>query len=117
MSILVSVPITKRNVFRSDFDEPRARLRQPPRQQATETEPARVVGVIDFLRLEREIEGLGRRGSQESMSILNRAQERLLLIVAALLQNRTAFHKFAIALVPFAETQCADVSRWTCAGH
>ena len=85
MPILVSIPIAKWNVFRGDFDEPGASFRQSPRQEATQAEPAGIVGVIDFLRFERKIERLGRRRIQESMSILNLTQERLLLIVAALL--------------------------------
>src|SRR5579885_2106128 len=64
MAVFVRVPVAERDVLRGDLDETRAGLGQPAGQQAAQPEAARVVDIVGFLRLEREIECLGGRGTQ-----------------------------------------------------
>ena len=89
VAVLVRVPILEGNILRRDFDEPRARLGQPPREQAAQPEPAGVVLVVRRLRLQGQVEGLCRRRAQQAMRVVQRAEERLLLEIAAVFSHGT----------------------------
>src|SRR5207249_2729330 len=95
------IPIDKWNVFRRNFDEARAGFREPPREQATQAELARVILVVAGFRFERKVEGPGCRRTEQAMRVVHRAEQRLFLIIAAELADwilRNQF--FVIALAP-----------------
>ena len=88
VAVLVRVPVDERDVLGRDLDVARAGLDQPPRQQAAQAEAAGVVGVEAVLRLERQVERLGRRRAQQAVGGVERADQRLALVVAAVLVDR-----------------------------
>ena len=48
VAVLVRVPVAERDVLGRDFNKARAGLDQPPREQAAQSESARVVRVVAF---------------------------------------------------------------------
>ena len=96
MAVFVGIPILEWNVFGSDLDEARARLGEPPSEKATEAEAASVVFVVAGFGFEGEVESFGGGRTEEAMSIVERAEERFLLVIAAMLAERALFEEFAI---------------------
>ena len=88
VAVLVAVPVDERDVLGGHLDVARARLDQPPREQAALPEAAGVVGVEALLGLERQVEGLRRRRSQQPIRGVERLDERLALEVAAVAVDR-----------------------------
>jgi hypothetical protein len=80
--VVVRVPVFERDVLARHFDESRAALDQPPRQQTPEPEPPDVVLLVRLLRLERQVERLRRGRREQPVRVVHRAQQRLLLEVA-----------------------------------
>src|SRR6185312_8271888 len=85
VAVLMCVPEQKRDVFGRDFDVSGPAFDQPSGEQATLAEPTRIVRVEGRLGLEREVEGLRRRRSEEPVGGIERAEERLALKVAGVL--------------------------------
>ena len=90
VAVLVRVPVHERNVFGRDFDEPRARFDQPPREQAAAAEAARVVLLERRFLFQRQVERLLFLGAQQPMGRVERAEHRLLLIVAGVVGLRAS---------------------------
>ena len=111
MAVLVRVPVQERNVLGGDLDIAGAGLGQAPRQQAAQTEAPSicphicaepVLGGVEAVarfvagdvfadilqRLERQVEGLGRRRTEQAIGIVQRAQQRIFLVAAAVLADR-----------------------------
>jgi hypothetical protein len=61
VTIHLGIPSLERHVLGSHFHESDPELGQPARQKTPKAEPARIVNVVDLLRLQRKIEGLGCR--------------------------------------------------------
>ena len=66
-----------------DFDE-------PPGEQAAAAEAARVVLLVALLRLQRDVERGPLFGAEQAMGVVERPQQRLLLIVARELSLRAS---------------------------
>ena len=96
VAVFVRVPVLKGNVFGGDLDEAGARFGQPPRQQAAQAEAAGVVFVVAGFGFERQIEGLGGRRTQQPVRIIQRAQQRIFLVIAAQLADRALLDEFPV---------------------
>src|SRR6185503_13979998 len=57
-----------------------------------------------FERFERQIEGFGGRRTQQAMRVIDRTQQRLLLIIAAVFADRAGGEQLFIKLISILET-------------
>ena len=127
MPPLVSIPIEERDVLGRDFNVAGTRLGQTPGQEAPQTKALEVGLFVNpfpgpvaaqssaeipasgrvfgdgLRRFQSQIEGLGRRRSQQAMGVVERAQQRFLLIPAAQLTHRGCLHQPTIKTVPILE--------------
>src|SRR5579872_2880890 len=99
MPIFVGVPITEWDIFGGHFDKSGAGLGEAPCQKAAEPETAGVISVVYLLWLERQIKGFRHAGCNQPVSFLQRALERFLLIVAAVLYDGAGLDQLAIAFI------------------
>src|SRR5690349_8961464 len=104
MPVLMGVPMHEGNVFGRHLDEPRARLDKPPREQAAETEPAHVVLLVAFFWFLGQVERRALFAVEQAMRVLDRADDRLLVIVAGDFAERPARDHLAQQLLALAET-------------
>src|SRR5216684_4979681 len=116
MAVFMRIPILEWNVFRGYLDEPRSRFCKTARQQTPQTERPGVVNVITGLRFEREIESFGRRRIKQTVRRIHRSPQRIALILASKLLDRTLSRELAEQLVSARKTPLAQFSRWTYAG-
>ena len=112
MTIVVRVPVEERDVFGRDLDVARAGLDQPPGQEAALPEAARVVGVIGSLRLQSEVEGFGGGRAEEAVRVVERAQQRLSLVVAPSLGDGAVGDQALVELRPALEPAGRHPMRW-----
>ena len=112
MTIVVRVPVEERDVFGRDLNVARARLDQTPGQQAALPEAARVVGVIGSLRLQGEIECLSGGRAEEAVRVVERAQQRLSLVVAPGLGDGAVGDQPLVELGPALEPAGRHPMRW-----
>src|SRR6266852_4310327 len=99
MTVFMRVPILERNVFRGYLNESRSRFRKTARQQAPEAERPGVVTVIAGLRFEREVESFGGRRIKQTMRRIHRSPQRIALIFASKLLDRTLSRELSEQLV------------------
>src|SRR5262245_4157282 len=109
--MLVRIPIQEWDILGGNLDKTRSHFCEPPGEETAEAEPAKGLAFIvaiasegragnlarvhirrkifgkGFLRLEREIEGLGCGGTKQKMSVIQGTQERFLLIIASMLAD------------------------------
>ena len=112
VAVFVRVPVDERDVFRGDLDVACTGLHQPPRQQAALAESSAVVGVERALRLEREVERLRRRRSQQAIGGIERAHDRLALERASVLVDRLLRQQFLEQLAAALETRIPQLLGW-----
>ena len=111
MAIFVSVPEPERNVFGRDFNEARACFGQTASQQTAKAELAGVIDVEALLRFQRQVKGLGRGRTEQTMSPFHRSQQRLLLKTAAMLQYRIVGLQFPVSFVAAMEAGFGEPGR------
>src|SRR5205814_1932727 len=99
------------NVFGGDFDEAGADFGQTPREQTAEAEMACVVLGVVFLWFESEIECFGRGGTQEAIGVVDRAEQRLFLKIAAVLAGGALLDEFLVKFVPIFKARWAHAGR------
>ena len=132
VAVLVRVPVQEGDVLGRDLNVARADLGQPPGQQTAQAEPAQVLLFVIAIacegregdhfarihsarqvfgnvlpRLERKIESFGRGRAEQAVRVIQRAQERFLLIVAAQLRDRAARQELPVKAVPIFEARGA----------
>src|SRR3954454_853088 len=99
MTILMRVPMDKRNVLGRHLDEPCAGLNQSPREQATASKATVAILIERALFFVRQIESLLVLRIQKPMSRIKRAKHRLLLILARIPALRTVCNKLLVNLI------------------
>jgi hypothetical protein len=104
VAVFVRVPILKRNVFGSDFDETRAGFGESTGEETAQTKTAGVVFFVGGLGLEREVESFGGRRTEKAMGVVERAKERFFLVIAAELADGALVNEFAIGGIALFES-------------
>ena len=99
VAVLVRVEVAKRDVPGGDLHEPNARLHEPAGQEAALAEAAGAVSSAAPLGLPGQVEGRGSRGVHQSVSPVQVAEQRLLLVGGPLLQHRALGHQAAVGSV------------------
>ena len=89
VALAMRVPLEERHVFGRDLDEAGAVLDEPAGEQAAAAEAPGVVGLLDFLRLQGDVEGGPLLRAEETVGVVHRTQHRLLLVVAEQVAVRT----------------------------
>ena len=123
MAVFVRVPVQKRNVFSRDFDVARSHLGQAASQQTTHAKAAGGLGFVGAIarlggadgfaridalgqilfhvldRFQRKIKRFRCRRAEQPIGIVHRSEQRLLLIITAVLADRTGGQKLFVKLL------------------
>src|ERR1035437_7612765 len=96
MAVLVGVPMLEGNIFGGHLDETGAGFGETPSQETAQTKLPGVVLVVAGLGFKRQIECLGRRRAEQTVRVIERAQEGFFLVTAANLADRALREQFAV---------------------
>jgi hypothetical protein len=90
VTFLMRVPALERLVLGGHLDESGARFHEPPREQTSQAETARIVRLIALARFLRQVERLALGRIKQAVGVFHRSNHRLLLMIAPVIAQWAA---------------------------